>query len=281
MPAAMPAATLAAAPFRASAARDPARLYAAAALGFLVLALPTAVALLVDDRSHLGIPIWRKPLKFEVSLAVFFATLALSVRWLPPRVVASRWHGANAASVVAATVAEMAWILGAAALGTGSHFNRATPAAATLFVLAGVVAVWFTAVTAVYGVMIWRSPVAPRAPALRLGLAAGFGLGFVLNVVFDATMARNGSHLVGSAVSDAGGLAVMGWSRTAGDLRVAHFFGTHAMQAIPVAALVAVALLPPRPAVAATVAFALAYVAGAVALFAQALAGQPFLAAIG
>lgn len=277
----MTAATVHAAPFRADAVRDPARLYAAAALGFLVLALPTAVALLVDDRSHLGVPIWGKPLKFEVSLAVFFATLALCVRWLPPRVVASRWHGLYAGSVVVATVAEMAWILGAAALGTGSHFNQATPAAATLFALAGGVAVWFTAVTAVYGVLIWWSPVGPRAPALRLGLAAGLVLTFVLTVVFAATMARNGSHHVGAAASDAGGLAVLGWSRSVGDLRVAHFFGTHAMQAIPAAALVAVALLPARPAVVATAAFTLAYVAGAVALFVQALAGQPFLAAIG
>ena len=276
----MTAATLHARPFRASAAWDPARLYAGAALAFLVLALPTGVALLADDRSYLGVAIWRKPLKFEISLAVFFATLALYVRWLPPRVVAARWHGWYAASVVAATVAEMAWILGAAALGTGSHFNQATPAAATLFALAGVFALYFTAVTAVYGVMIWRSPAGPRSPALRLGLAAGLVLTFVLTVVFAATMAQTGSHLVGGAGSDAGGLALMGWSRTAGDLRVAHFFGTHAMQALPLGALVAAALLPPRPAVAATAVLALAYVAFSAALFAQALAGQPFLPGI-
>ena len=110
----------------------PARLYAAAAVGFLGLVPPTAFALLVDDCLWLGTPIWMKPLKFELSLAVFFTTLALFARWLPAAVVHTRWHGVYAASVVVATVAEIAWILGAAALGTGSHFNQATPLAATL-----------------------------------------------------------------------------------------------------------------------------------------------------
>jgi hypothetical protein len=281
----MTAAILAAAPAPASsgalAAWHPARLYAAAAVGYLGLVPATAFALLVDDRVWYGIPIWIKPLKFEVSIAVFFATLALFARWLPAAVVGARWHRIYAASVVAGTVAEIAWILGAAALGTGSHFNEATPVAAALFNAAGAVAIWFTAATALYGVLIWRSPAGPRSPALRLGVSAGLVLTFVLTVVFAATMARNGSHLVPAGGSDVGGLWAMGWSRSVGDLRVAHFFGTHAMQAIPAAAAVAAAILAPRPATVATAAVVVAYLAVCVAVFAQALAGQPFLPAAG
>lgn len=273
--------TLAAASVPAIApAWHPARLYAAATLGFLALVPPTVFALLVDDRLLYGIPIWVKPIKFEVSLAVFFATLAVFARWLPAATAGGRGHGALAIFVVAATAAEMAWILGAAALGTGSHFNQSTPVAAVLFALAGVLAVGFTAATAIYGVAIWRSPEGPRSPAVRLGVAAGLVLTFALTVVFAATMARNGSHLVPAGGSDAGGLPGMGWSRTAGDLRVAHFLGTHAMQAVPAAALVAAALMPPRPAMAATAAFAVAWIAFSVAVFGQALAGQPFLPGI-
>lgn len=268
-------------PSVARAVWHPSRLYAAATVGFLALVPPTAFALLVDDRLWLGIPIWIKPLKFEVSLAVFFATLALFARWLPARVVHARWHRLYAASVVAATVAEMAWIAGAAALGTGSHFNEATPLAEALFKAAGVLAIWFTAVTALYGVLIWRSAEGPRSPALRLGVAAGLVLTFVLTLVFAVTMARSGSHLVPGGAPDAGGLRAMGWSRTVGDLRAAHFFGTHAMQAVPAAALVAAAVLPPRIATAATAGFALAWVALCVAVFARALAGQPFLPGLG
>ena len=116
-------------------------------------------------------------------------------------------------------------------------------------------AIWFTASTALYGVLIWRSPDGPQSPAVRLGVAAGLVLTFVLTVVFAATMARNGGHFVPAGASDAGGLWAMGWSRTVGDLRVAHFFGTHAMQAIPAAALLAAALLPRRPATMAAAGF--------------------------
>ena len=115
-------------------------------------------------------------------------------------------------------------------------------------------------------------------PALRAGLALGLVLTFVLSVVFAGYMSNTGSHFVGAAASDAGGLWPMGWSRAVGDLRVAHFFGTHAMHAVPLAGFVAGRVLPARPAVLATwgVRGALGG-ASALAVFAQALAGRPFL----
>ena len=73
----------------------------------------------------------------------------------------------------------------------------------------------------------------------------------------------------------------MGWSRTAGDLRVAHFFGTHAMHAVPLAGFLAGRLLAPRPALMATWLAAALWAAFCVATFAQALAGRPFLAMLG
>jgi hypothetical protein len=100
----------------------------------------------------------------------------------------------------------------------------------------------------------------------------------VLSVVFAGYMSNSGSHFVGAAASDAGGLAVMGWSREVGDLRVAHFLGTHAMHAVPLAGFVAGRVLPPRPAVWATWGFAALWVALSAAVFAQALAGRPLLA---
>jgi hypothetical protein len=109
----------------------------------------------------------------------------------------------------------------------------------------------------------------------------GLLLTFVLTLVFAGTLSENGSHFVGAGDSDAGGLWLMGWSREVGDLRVPHFFGTHAMHFVPLAGLVAGRTLAPRPAVAATAGFALLYTGLCVATFAQALAGRPFLPMLG
>ncbi|HET9067178.1 MAG TPA: hypothetical protein VFN28_00945 [Amaricoccus sp.] len=250
--------------------------FAAAGVVFLLMLPPTLVAMLLDDRLHGGLDIWLKPLKFEVALAIFAFTMAAYARWLPEGVAARRWYRVYVASVVAAMGAEMAWIAGAAALGTSSHFNP-TPVGMAFYAAAGVLAVWFTGATAVWGVLILRNRRPGFDPALRSGLALGLVLTFVLTVAFAGTMSNSGSHLVGLAGSDAGGLAVMGWSRVEGDLRVAHFLGTHAMHAVPLAGFLAGRLLPARPAQAATWGAALLWVAFSAAVFAQALAGRPFL----
>jgi hypothetical protein len=73
----------------------------------------------------------------------------------------------------------------------------------------------------------------------------------------------------------------MGWSREMGDLRIAHFFGTHAMHAVPLFGFVAGRTLAPRAAVAATWLFALLWTGFCLATFVQALAGRPFLPMLG
>ena len=250
--------------------------FTAAGVVFLLMIPPTLAAMLADDRLHLGLDIWLKPLKFQVALAIFAFTMAVYARWLPAGTVGRRWHRIYVASVVAAMGAEIVWISGAAALGTTSHFN-ATPVGMAFYAAAGVLAVWFTGATLVYGVLIARNRRPGFDPALRWGLALGLVLTFVLSVAFAGYMSNSGSHFVGAATSDAGGLWPMGWSRVVGDLRVAHFFGTHAMHAVPLAGFVAGLVLARRPAVWATWGFAALWAAFCVAVFAQALAGAPFL----
>jgi hypothetical protein len=93
-------------------------------------------------------------------------------------------------------------------------------------------------------------------------------------------LSAGANHWVGGQPTDANGLALMGWSRNGGDLRVAHFFALHAQQVIPVIGWGVVATRFRRARTAVVLASA-AYVALIVFTFVQALQGEPFLAFLG
>src|SRR5688500_15936339 len=219
-------------------------LFAGAALCLMVLMAPTLVAMALDQRTFLDINVWIKPFKFQVALAIYLATLAWFAGWLPARVVASRWHRIFSIIVVLAIGAETVWTLGARALGVASHFNDSSPLAIGLYALMGVLAVVLTSASLVYGVAILRDRNSRLDPAFRMSVGIGLIATFVLTVVVAGYMSGTGSHFVGGAHSDAGGLSPMGWARDGGDLRVAHFFATHAMHVIPVFGFIASRVLP-------------------------------------
>jgi hypothetical protein len=143
-------------------------------------------------------------------------------------------------------IVEMTVILTQAARGTTSHFNVTTPLNTFLWLTMGafIVVVWTMNLLLAIVLLFERIPDRAFAWSLRLGLlislvgmAAGF---FMVRPTPEqrAAMAANhdprivGAHTVG--IADGGpGLPVVGWSTVRGDLRVAHFFGLHAMQVLP------------------------------------------------
>ena len=104
---------------------------------------------------------------------------------------------------------------------------------------------------------------------------------FVLTVVVAGTMSGMPGHWVGGSPTDSNGLALMGWARDGGDLRVAHFFATHCLHLVPLAGYAASRHLGSIAAMRAVVAAAI--VVGSLVLFSyvQALLGMPFLPVIG
>jgi hypothetical protein len=249
------------------------------AAGGLVLVLSLAVtsaAALIDPRLFQDEGVWLKPVKFQIALAIYLLSLAFFARWLPAGMSGRRWWRVYAGIVLFCIAAEMAWIGGAAMAGTGSHFNVASPVMAALYSVMGVFAVALTSPSLVMGIAIWRNPASGLPPALRIAIALGLVLTFALTVPVAGTMAQGDGHFVGTPLTGAT-VPLFGWSREAGDLRVAHFLATHAMHAIPLAGLAATALLPRRLAVAAVCAAAGLFVALVLWTFAAALAGYPLI----
>lgn len=250
-------------------------LLASAAALFLLMMLPSALALAIDPRTVNGISVWVKPLKFEVSLAVHMLTLAWLLLLLPHPERARRTITALAAVFVAAAVFEIAYIVLQSARGQPSHYNLATPLARLMYGLMGIGAVTMMIVTASLGLIVLRRGEGPRA--LVLGAGLGLILGAVLGGLTGAYMAAQPGHWVGGVPTDAGGLPVVGWSRTGGDLRVAHFVGLHAMQVLPAAAWLASRALVPRWQAPAVWGAAALVSLVTIAVFMQATSGQPLL----
>lgn len=248
---------------------------ATAALVFLLAAIPTLFAAAIDARTINDINIWIKPTKFLLSLALYYATLAWFAAYLEPRFAAgASWRRLATVAIVVGAF-EMAWLIAAAVLGVPSHFNR-TGVWNAAYALAGVGATLLLVVAAVQAVRIGRSSAPRLAPAYRLSIVIGGLSSLVTTLIVAGFLAKGQGHWVGTAASDAAGLPLLGWSRDGGDLRVAHFFATHAMQALPLAGFAATRLRLRAP-VAWVWAASLAYLALIAFSFIQALRAQPFL----
>lgn len=220
------------------------------AIGLLMLAalVPFAAGLGLDLRTVGGAPAWLKPAKFAASTAIYSLTLAWLFRYLGAWRRTTRVVGWITAVVF---VVEVAAIAVQAGRGTTSHFNIGTAFDAAVFSVMGAAILLQTAASLAVGVALWRERFADPALgwALRLGMAltiVGASTGGLMvrptgAQLADARAGRGmpiaGAHTVGAPDGGAG-LAGTGWSVEHGDLRVPHFVGLHAVQALGLFALV-------------------------------------------
>ncbi|SDT78771.1 hypothetical protein [Actinoplanes derwentensis] len=202
----------------------------------VVLAVISGAGILLDDRIVTGAPIWLKPFKFAVSFIFYGWTLAWILAVLPRRSRAAEWAGVV---IVGMSVIELAVIIAQVLRGQASHYNVSTPLNALLWSAMGTsIMVLFIAQTAI-GVVALRQriPDRPTAFAIRLGLGVSL-LGMAVAVLMTSQQTASGligAHAVG--VPDGGpSMPITGWSTTGGDLRIAHFVGLHALQALPLLA---------------------------------------------
>ncbi|WFE53670.1 hypothetical protein [Micromonospora sp. WMMD1155] len=248
-----------------------------------VLAVVCLVGVLVDSRVLTGAPIWLKPFKFAVSFVLYGATLAWMLSLLPRRSRAAEWA---ATVVVAMAVIEILVIVGQVVRGQTSHYNGTSALNSALFSVMGLAIMVLFIAHLLIGVVLLIRRIPDRAAATAVGWGLGLSLlGMLAAIPMVLPMQEpgidgiSGAHSVG--VLDGGpGLPVVGWSTTGGDLRIGHFVGLHALQALPLLAILLsrfATRLDERTRVRLLVVAGGAYGVLTVMLTWQALRGQPLL----
>lgn len=205
----------------------------AAGLAMLALIAPTALAYAIDTRLFQETNVWLKPLKFELSLALYFLTLALALP-LTGKAFQASWLGRYVFwGVVPAGFLEVVYIAWRASRAQASHYNLTDWLGPALYNAMGVGAVMITLGSGALAYGLARRDATPLAPTLRWSLVSGFALTCILGLVSGATLSVNGGHYVGAIPAGHATLPLFGWSLSIGDLRIAHFLGLHALQIIP------------------------------------------------
>jgi len=212
------------------------------AAAMVVLAVGAALMAVLDQRQVTGAGVWLKPLKFAISGAVYTLTLA----WLIGQIRRGRRVADRAGTWVAIALSvEIVLIFALAGAAQSSHFNISSPfhTAVWAVMAASIALVWVMTLLVAIAVVRNPGPDAARTLAARAGIIlslAGMGLGFLMTLPTPGQIGDFqgivGAHAVG--VPDGGpGLPLLGWSTVGGDLRIPHFLGMHALQAIPLTLL--------------------------------------------
>jgi hypothetical protein len=196
----------------------------------LVCALAAVLCLWFANTTNtpvLGVNAWYKPFKFLLSTALFVWSMAWYMQYLDSNraVVWYSW------GLIGLFTFENLYIVLQASRGQLSHFNVSTPLYAGLYSLMAAAAVGISLWTAYITLLFFQQ----QLPALPRAYVWGIRLGLLLFVVFSMqglSMGARLTHTVGAA-DGTPGLPVFNWSRTHGDLRIAHFLGMHALQVLP------------------------------------------------
>jgi len=195
-------------------------------LGLLhwALLVPSGIWFLVDSRTVSGINPWLKPIKFDISIAIYVWTMAWILQYLPPT-----FTKRISRAITASMLFESALIGMQAARGVRSHFNHETVFDESVYIGMAVGIMFNFVLLILTTVQFFRLKIALPLPALR-----GIQLGLV-SLLVGNVMGIYMSLQPGSAVGmeDGGpGLPFLNWSTITGDLRVPHFIGLHGMQVL-------------------------------------------------
>lgn len=193
----------------------------------LVLAILLGMFALVNSNQILGINAMIKPLKFALSIWIYAWTMAYLLYYVNKQKKVAQY------SILATLtmVYEQGVITIQAFRGKLSHFNQTEIVGGILYGLMGIMIVWLTTATLVLSIRFIRQKTYSIPNSYALAIKIGLVM-FVVFSFFGGYMSVINSHNVGGEIGGKG-LPLINWSTIFGDLRVAHFFGIHSLQIIP------------------------------------------------
>ena len=197
----------------------------------VVFAIGSITGSFIDDRTLTGVNVWIKPLKFSISTAIYILTVGFLMTLYPFSLKKKNLIN----NIVSWTMLiEIGLIMYQASRGVQSHYNASNPFDGLIFGAMGILVAINVLIMALFIFETIRLKL--KTPKLlQWAILLGWVIVFFGSLV-GGQMISEMSHNIG--IEDGGpGLPLVNWSTIAGDLRVAHFFGLHGLQIIPILAL--------------------------------------------
>lgn len=226
---------------------------------------------LFNDVLVLGINSMIKPMKFALSIWIYSWTMTLILNHL------ADLRKVKTYSMVAAIAMsfEQIAITSQAFNGQLSHFNTNNAYGIILFSMMGVFILTITLWTAYITYIFIKQKTYELNYTIVLSIKIGL-IFFVIFSLFGGYISSLQGHTVGS--TDGGhGLWFLNWDTNFGDLRVAHFFGIHSLQVIPLFAIIANKYLNKTKSIKSVKLFSFLYLTFIIFTLIRGLLGLPFL----
>lgn len=196
--------------------------------GAFFLSATVHFAVFLSDGSSWAGPVsWRKPVEFAFSFALTTATIAWILDYLGGR---ARTQWTLAIVYAAASVGEVVLITMQVWRGVPSHFNFTTAFDSAVFSVMGALVIVIAAVTLV--VLVWSLRVRRAAPSLLFAIRAGLGLLVVGQLIGFGLLQQGLSSAFATPTSYL-------QAPSLGSLALPHAIALHAVQVLPLLALLA------------------------------------------